>query len=215
VDWKLDSCIKVPDAFLLCSLGRRSTDFDFLRFFGRVAAVLAVLLTFPFALYAIAKAKIRRRPALRALIALRPSPADASRLPGDNVIYFEFTGVRGALRRWPQLWSIIAGDFAWIGNRPLSPRLANTLAREYERLWLSAPLGLISLADAEGCTNFLSAEMRAHSSYYAAKANWRLDVAILCRALFHIAVGFSWARIRNWAVQLFQFDEETEERKVH
>ena len=109
------------------------------------------------------------------------------------------------------------GDFRWIGNRPLSPRLANTLAREYERLWLAAPLGLISLADAEGCTNFMSAEMRAHSSYYAAKANWRLDAVILSRALFHVAVGVSWARIRNYAAQLFQFEgtEETGERKVH
>ena len=122
--------------------------------------------------------------------------------------------MRGALRRWPQLWSIVIGDFAWIGNRPLSQRLANTLAREYERLWLAAPLGLISLADAEGCTNVMSAEMRAHSSYYAAKANWRLDVAILCRVLFHIAVGISWARIRNTAMQLFQLDE-AEERKVN
>jgi lipopolysaccharide/colanic/teichoic acid biosynthesis glycosyltransferase len=106
------------------------------------------------------------------------------------------------------------GEFAWIGNRPLSPRLANTLAREYERLWLAAPLGLISLADAEGCTDFLSAEMRAHSSYYAAKANWRLDAAILCRVLFDVAIGISSARFRNYVVQLFQI-EETEERKVH
>ena len=75
VDWKLDSCIKVPDAFLLCSLGRRSSDFDLLRFLGRVAAfLLAILFTFPFALYAVIKAKIRQRPALRAMIALRPQP---------------------------------------------------------------------------------------------------------------------------------------------
>jgi hypothetical protein len=214
VDWKLDSCIKVPDAFLLCSLGRRSTDFDFTRFLGRVAAVLAILLTFPLALYAILKAKIRGRPALRAMIALRPGRTDTARLPGDTLIYYEFTGVRGAVRRWPQLWSIVMGEFGWIGNRPLSPRLANTLAREYETLWLAAPLGLISLADAEGCTDFMSAEMRAHSSYYAAKANWRLDVAILCRVLFHIAVGISWARIRNTFLQLIQV-EDSEERKFH
>jgi hypothetical protein len=214
VDWRLDSCIKVPDAFLLCSLGRRPSDFHLMRFLGRAAAVFAILLTLPFALYAIIKAKIRRRPALRAMIALRPGPADTPRLPGDNLIYYEFTGARGALRRWPQLWSIVMGEFAWIGNRPLSPRLANTLAREYERLWLAAPLGLISLADAEGCTDFLSAEMRAHSSYYAAKANWRLDAAILCRVLFDVAIGISSARFRNYVVQLFQI-EETEERKVH
>src|ERR1043166_870702 len=46
VDWKSDSCIKVPDAFLLCSLGRRPSDFALMRFLGRVAAGLAFSLTF-------------------------------------------------------------------------------------------------------------------------------------------------------------------------
>ena len=148
------------------------------------------------------------------MLGLRPGPADSPRLPGDNLIYYEFACVRGPLRRWPQLWSIVLGDFNWIGNRPLSPRLANTLARDYERLWLAAPLGLISLADAEGCTDFLGAEMRAHSSYYAAQANWRLDIAILCRVLFHIAVGFSWARIRDHFLRLIHL-EDPEEREFH
>ena len=75
------------------------------------------------------------------------------------------------------------GDLTWVGNRPLSPTDAAELRNEFERLWLAAPIGMISLADAAGCPQAFNDEARTHASYYAVKANWRLDCRIVARAL--------------------------------
>jgi len=99
----------------------------------------------------------------------------------------------GWLRRWPQLWQVACDEFAWVGNRPLNPSQAARLSSDFERLWLAAPIGLISLADAEGCDEIFSDAARAHASFYAAGANWRLDLAILARALFAAVFG-----VRPW-----------------
>src|SRR6185436_17936568 len=92
------------------------------------------------------------------------------------------------IRRWPQLWSIVCGDFTWVGNRPLSPTDAAELATDFERLWLVAPVGLISLADAEACADFLSDQARAHASYYAVQAHWKMDLNIIMRVLLRARV---------------------------
>jgi hypothetical protein len=75
----------------------------------------------------------------------------------------------------------------------LNPGLAARLSNDFERLWLAAPIGLISLADAESCPECFSDEARAHASFYAAGANWRLDLAVLARALFAAVFG-----VRPW-----------------
>ena len=98
-----------------------------------------------------------------------------------TVIYHELTCGFGWLRCWPQLWSICQGDFAWVGNRPLSPTEVADLSNDFERLWLAAPIGLLSLGQAEGAVDAL--EKRACASLYALQANWRLDLSIIARAL--------------------------------
>jgi lipopolysaccharide/colanic/teichoic acid biosynthesis glycosyltransferase len=94
------------------------------------------------------------------------------------------------------------GDFAWIGNRPLSPREAARLANDFERLWLAAPLGLVSLADTEAGRGFFNDEACAHASYYAAQANWRLDAAIFARAVFLFVFGSPYSRVREHFARL-------------
>ena len=170
-NWKLNSCIRVPDAFLLSSLVRGSSGARLAGSPGRIVALLVMLLSLPFALLAILNAVIRGLPALRPRVAVRPDPADSGPLPTGRLKYYELTTPRGWLKRWPQLWQVARGQFSWIGNRPLSPEEAATLGNGFERLWLRAPLGLLSLADAEGCADGDSDELCAHASYYTARTN--------------------------------------------
>ena len=65
----------------------------------------------------------------------------------------------------------------------LAPAAAVTLTSHFDRLWLKAPIGLISLADAEACAELLGQEARVLASFYAMRANWRLDLSILGRVL--------------------------------
>lgn len=180
VNFRTDSLTKIPDAFLLCSLKDSNYRPRPGNIFGRVAALLAMALTAPFALITILKAKWQGHRALR------PRRATAPLTTWENcpaIIYFEFANSNGWWRRWPQLWNIARGEFTWIGNRPLTLIEAGKLTNEFERLWLAAPIGLISQGDAEGCTDISSDEARAHASFYAAQANLSLDIQIFCRAV--------------------------------
>ncbi|HEY2329648.1 MAG TPA: sugar transferase, partial [Verrucomicrobiae bacterium] len=197
VNWELDSTVKVPENFLLCSLSRREPVFQSINFLGRLTAALMLLLMLPLALLPVLKAKFSGLPVLRPRIAVRPRLSGIVAMPGDTLVYYELTGAPGWLRRWPQLWSIARGDFAWIGNRPLNPNQAARLTNDFEQLWLAAPLGLISLADAEGCADCFKVQTRAHASFYATQANWRLDWNIFARAIFLLLTGTPYSQATN------------------
>ncbi|MCB1128803.1 MAG: sugar transferase, partial [Verrucomicrobiae bacterium] len=110
--------------------------------------------------------------------AVAPSEAGCT-LPQREVVYCELNGLPGLWRRWPQLWSIARGDFAWVGNRPLTRAEATQLETEFEQLWLTVPIGLVGLADTHGCSDPADLETRAHSSFYAARREARLNRQIL------------------------------------
>jgi hypothetical protein len=170
-----------------------------------------LLLMLPVALPSMLKAKLYGLPVFRPRIAVRPRKSCAVAMPGDTLVYYELAGASGWLRRWPQLGSIARGDFAWVGNRPLNPNQAARLANDFERLWLTAPLGLISLADAEGCADYFKVQTRAHSSFYATQANLRLDWSIISRAIFLLLTGAPYSRTTGWLTGSFETPPEIQE----
>jgi hypothetical protein len=180
INWRSGSCTTIPDAFLMCSLGQRGRRLKSGNLIGKVAALAAMILTLPFALVPFLRAKLASEHSLRSRVAVR---AQTSAAPSTThtLVYYELANCTGWLRLWPQLWNIVKGDFAWVGNRPLSPAEVTELTNDFERLWLAAPIGLISLADAEGSTEPFSDETRVCASLYAVQANWRLDLQILAR----------------------------------
>jgi hypothetical protein len=205
VNWQLDSCIKVPDSFLLGRLRREESSGWTLQTMGRLTAMVALALTSPLALAVAVRSKWRGQPALHARLAVRPLPAGAVHRPGDTLTYHELNGSSGWLRRWPQLWAIFRGRFHWAGNRPLSPFETGLLSNDFQRLWLAAPLGLISLADVEGCAEVVSDETCAHASYYAVRHDWRLDWSILARAIFLFEFGLPFWKAREQFARLLHY----------
>jgi hypothetical protein len=136
-------------------------------------------MTTPLALYAIIKAAACGESPFRQKEAVRPWQAGPS--SQSTITYYELASTNRWLRRWPQLWNVARGEFAWVGNRPLSSSRAANLSDDFERCWLNAPVGLVSLTDAEGIPDSFDAQARAHASYYAAVRDWRLDLDILAR----------------------------------
>jgi hypothetical protein len=185
VNWRSASCARVPDAFLLCSLAKRRLAAKSANFLTRALALAVMGSSLPLALPAMIWAVLSRRPALRPLIAVRPQLSPEPGAMG-TLVYREIGAGPAWLRAWPQLWSVVRGDFAWVGNRPLSPAQVADLSNDFERLWLAAPIGLISLAHAEGATD--AAEARPWASLYAAQSSWRLDLRIIARAFIVTAV---------------------------
>ena len=182
VNWRNNSRTTVPDDFIMCSLGKRRQYPKASGIFGRVLAAFLMLVTLPVAALVVLFAKLRNRESIQEFIAVRPQLSSTAP-PTETFRYYQLATVKGFFRCWPQLWNIIWGDFAWVGNSPLSPAEVAQLSNDFERLWLAAPIGLISLADAEGVTGHFTDEARACASFYAVQANWKLDLSILRRAL--------------------------------
>lgn len=181
INWRRCSHVNVPDPFLLGPVDVKPFAFDPLAALGRVTAALVMLATVPLPLYVCLKCAARGQPSLRQVNAVRLARGlSGSRL--QKFSFYEFTNVNRWVRRWPQLWSIVCGDLCWVGNRPISASKASRLHNDFERLWLHAPTGLVSLADVRGWMDSFSDEARAHSCFYAVQRNWRLDMQILGRA---------------------------------
>lgn len=187
VNWQMNSWVDVPDEFLLGPLIAPRLAHPRPSLPGRAAAVAAMLATSPFALLAVGWALVRGEPPWQLRLGLRPQRG-TRHLAHDTFAFYELTAARSWLRRWPQFWSVARGDLVWIGNRPLRPTEALLLGNDFERLWLAAPVGLISLADARGCPEGLSDEGCAHASYFAAHSSRPLLWYILSRAVIRAAL---------------------------
>jgi len=177
--WTTGAVTEVADAFLLGEL-RPPVRSHGASLSGRVAAVAATIVTLPVAGIAVLAALLRRGPLLEWREAVLPD--------GSCAPYAEFGSLRSGLRRWPRLLAIARGTFAWFGNPPLSRAAAAELQGECERLWLSVPPGLFSLADSMGCPDARDHEATGHAAYYAACRSRRLNATILGR-LFKRAIG--------------------------
>jgi len=178
------SFTEIVDPFLLGDLRGQSAFNRKSSPLGRLAALAFLILTFPIPLVAAVLAIWSRQSLVSRLRAVVPSAITTSGLREST--YHELNGFRGLARRWPQLWKIVVGEFTWVGNRPITREQAATLETEFEQLWLSAPVGLVSLADAHGCADRFDDEARAHSSYYASRRSRAVDRSILRWAVLRI-----------------------------
>ena len=181
INWRNGSFLMVPDDFLLSGFKRPKPLRAGSSWFGRLAALMLLQLTVPVGLYGMLKSGILGLPAFRAREAMLPWSHDLPEQEPRTVTYFEMNSTNKFMRRWPQLWNVACGEFAWVGNRPLSPKNAAQLNTDFEKLWLNAPLGLVSLGDVEGSFDRFDEVARAHAAFYASRADWRLDLSILSR----------------------------------
>lgn len=181
INWQNGSLLMVPDEFLLSAFKRPKPLRAGATWFGRLAALLLLQLTVPLGLYGLLKASVLGLPAFRAREAVLPWSHEFPNQEERTVTYFEMNSTNRFMKRWPQLWNVACGEFAWVGNRPLSPKNAAQLTTDFEKLWLNAPIGLVSLADVEGAFDRFDEQARAHASFYATRADWRLNASILTR----------------------------------
>ncbi|HEY0456507.1 MAG TPA: sugar transferase [Verrucomicrobiae bacterium] len=190
INWQNNSQVDVPDPFLLCSLRQPNPDGLKAGWLARLTAALFLLLSLPVGIYAVCLALARGQPPIRKQVGVRPQARDGH---GRQRVftYFEIPSPVIWLRRWPQIFNIVAGDMTWVGNRPLSPSRARVLTNEFERQWLRSPAGLISLADVRGCVDMFTDEARAHSTFYTAQRSAVLNFSILMDALCEGVVSAS------------------------
>jgi hypothetical protein len=206
VNWRTASTVTVPDAYFLCALNDRRFTTPTATLVGRALALAAIVITAPIALAIMLISILRGESPFILRLGVRPR-RNVRSAALQTFAYYDLACGNNWLRRWPQFWSVVRGDLTWVGNRPLRPTQALALSNDFERLWLAAPTGLVSLADAHDCPNCeLSDEACAHASYYAVNASRRLNWFVLSRALFRAAFAWPirWTRRKDVPVTLPQ-----------
>lgn len=180
-NWETDSVTEVLDPVFLDDLRPETSSSGIPTWIARLGALLALGITAPVVPVAWVRNLGSNAPLFRRhLAAQSPDPSDTRRPP---IPYHELGGVRGLARRWPELWQIVCGRFAWVGNRPIPPETAATLRDDYERLWLAVPPGIVAPAELEGAGDPHGDEARVHASFYATHRGWRRDLQLLLRCL--------------------------------
>ena len=182
LNWRSDSFVEIADAFLLSDLKRGFLEKNS-SLFGSFMALLVMVLSAPLVLPVAALMARHRGQALFKTRRAVSMPVKGDVSFARTIHWNNLNGVGDFLGRWPELWKIVKGEFAWVGNRPLSPDKARSFDTDFERLWLSVPCGLFSLSDAEGCKDFFNDDARAHSAFYAVQRTWKSDLSILARCL--------------------------------
>lgn len=165
VNWEKGVRVKVVDHFLLSRLDvpRRSAS----GLWGRLAALLCMILTSPVLLFAMLCGMRNREPWLVFKAAVRMQAAGEEM---QEVLYAEFSSRMGAWARWPRLWRVVMGDFCWVGNPPLSPGQAAELNEEFERLWLYTAPAIFTAPEAEGSREPWDDEARMHAAMFASQS---------------------------------------------
>lgn len=170
VNWTTGSKVKVVDHFLLSRLDvpRRSAS----GLWGRLAALLCMVLTSPVAFVAFLIGLRDGEPWLNVKTAVRMQAAGEEM---QKVLYAEFPSRMGTWARWPRLWRVVMGDFCWVGNPPLSPIQASELTEEFERLWLYTAPAIFTAPEAEDSREPWDDEARMHAAMFASQSTpaWR------------------------------------------
>ena len=172
-NWTNGSQVRMTDAFLLSPLDHPHEAASGIA--SRLLALLVLLLTAPIPVLAGLAALLLRRPFWQSLEAALPTDLGT---PQRATRYQIFPALPGNLSRWPMLWRIVTGDFAWTGNPPLTLAETAALDGEFERLWLHIAPGIFTAPEAEGCRPPWDDAARAHAALFASQptAAWRWKI---------------------------------------
>lgn len=98
--------------------------------------------------------------------------------------------VRGLFERWPELWEVVRGRLALVGNRPLTPEECTTLRGALGELWLKDASGVFSLSDAHGEMPLAGGSLAsAQAAYFSAHRGMSQRLWILRRCLPDFLIG--------------------------
>lgn len=179
--WADGSHVRLTDAFLLSPLDPPHQAASPLP--ARLLAFVVLLFTSPLLLLALLLSLLRGRPLGETCNAVLPSEPGA---PVRKVTFHLLPGLPGMLKRWPMLWRIVTGHFAWTGNPPLTPAEAAGLDGEFERLWLQVAPGLFTAPEAEGSRAPWDDAARAHAALFACRPTLAWRARILRRGIFRL-----------------------------
>lgn len=199
INVRLGGAVPVTDDFLIASLSDSPFREGIARIFGRLVALLVLLVASPVLLLtALCLALFRRGPVLHRREVVRlPAPAADPRWRGFRLLSFSPDGAArqtpGAgipcgfrallLRVLPALVHVLRGDLAFVGLPPRTREEIGLLPHDWQALYLRGKAGLVTEAAVCSGPDPDEDELYAAEAFYTATANWGHDLALLFRFL--------------------------------
>lgn len=187
---KWNSFLEVRDAFLLTDLAGHSHKTSGAPMWERLLALLLLVITLPKAMGLWLRSAFKGQGCFdESRVVLGPM----SRVNAFSRTWtlFQWRGAHGLFQRWPELWDVICGRLALVGNRPLTLEQCTALRGTLGALWMQHASGVFSLADSAGELPEVSgSSARAHAAYFSAHRSLRLRLRILTQCL-PLFIGFA------------------------
>jgi hypothetical protein len=178
-----DSFMEVRDAFLMTDLAGHLQRSSRAPLIERVMALMLMFVTLPRAAWLLVghvlkgdgcfnERRVVLGPATRVDAYSRTRPL------------LNLRGAGGLFQRWPELWDVVCGRLALIGNRPLTAQECGSLRGALGEMWLKHASGVFSLADTRGAeVADQSSLARAHAAFFSGQRSLALRWTIFRRCL--------------------------------
>ncbi|CAN5861688.1 hypothetical protein BH11VER1_BH11VER1_19740 [soil metagenome] len=181
-NWRNGSFVEVHDEFLISDISRRTASQRSASLTERTVAFALMVVTLPLAVISMLRNRLQNLPVFNERRVILPPPYNMDRFSRTHSV-LTLAGETSMLQRWPELWRVVCGDLALVGNRPLSLEAASSLRGQMAENWLKYPAGVFSLADTENVDGENVAESMPYAAFFTARRNLLLRLTILCRCL--------------------------------
>jgi hypothetical protein len=190
LNMRIGSWVSVTDTFLVSSVQDKLLIPWTARFFGQSFAAALLVASSPIWLSKGMLRVISRRPFFSKNRIVDWSSINRTGVPAEeeHIDCLGFDG-NGFVSRLPGLIDVVRGRLAPVGVRPVSDASQLLDSEDWSRQRFEAPAGLFTPVDAESMNHALEEEKIVAENLYAATRCFRLDAAILARALAKLIVG--------------------------
>jgi len=182
LNWSDGSFLEVRDRYLLNDLTARKAQAFGVSPVERFMALMLMLITLPRALMIMLRSRCVDHAVFSEKRVVLPPPNRVDAFSRTHEL-LRFSDEVGLFQRWPELWCVVRGELALVGNRPLALEEITALRGPFGKLWLDSPAGVFSLADAEGANADSISDSLAHAAFFTARRTRALRLRVLGQCL--------------------------------
>jgi len=174
----LNTQVHVQDDFILGELKLPSLTDTFVKFIGRLLAIILLVYLSPLYLFLRMKYKL-----LREKKVLIPTNEHCISWKTFQLLSFDIRKEQWgySIRSLPQIINIIKGEMRWIGLEPRSSEEIEALSPDWQKLYLKGKTGFITFVQVIHGDHPSQDDLYTSESYYVVEMGWIIDIKIFLK----------------------------------